>query len=183
MPIDYDAALYARARAAAGGTDERLFEDYFDAQWEMLRALRPKVIGHFDLVRLLSEEPDRDVRAWEGVWGKVIRNLKVVIEQGGLLELNSAALRKGLKEPYPGRAICEEFLAMGGKLTLSDDSHGVDHVGTNFGKAVEFLESLGVQEVWLLEAGKREGNAKRTLSTRSVPVVDIKKSLEPAIAA
>ncbi|RFU29050.1 hypothetical protein B7463_g7299, partial [Scytalidium lignicola] len=151
IPIDYDAKFYGQAREAAGGTDERLFEDYFDSQLEMLRALRPVVVGHFDLIRLMSEEPDRDLKAWgkEGVWERVLRNLRVVVEQGGLLEVNSAALRKGLKEPYPGRSICEEFLKMGGKLTLSDDSHGIDHVGTNYKRAFDYLDSLGVKEVYL----------------------------------
>lgn len=108
IPIDFDAAMYARAVAAtADGTEERLFEDYYDLQWEMLTALRPRVVGHFDLIRLLSERPGRDLREWRGVWEKVKRNLAVVAEQGGWLECNSAALRKGLEEPYPCRAIAE----------------------------------------------------------------------------
>jgi histidinol-phosphatase (PHP family) len=108
IPIDFDLAYYAKAREAAGGTDERLFEDYFDAQFQMLRTLRPTVVGHFDLIRLLSAEPDRDLRACgEGVWERVVRNLEVVVRQGGLLEVNSSALRKGLKEPYPSRSVCQ----------------------------------------------------------------------------
>lgn len=73
----------------------------------MLLALRPPVIGHFDLIRLLSEDPARDVRQWKGVWDKVVRNLKCAAEMGAWLECNSAALRKGLAEPYPGRVIAE----------------------------------------------------------------------------
>lgn len=107
IPIDFDKALYLQARAVAGGTDERLFEDYFDAQWEMLNALKPAVVGHFDLVRLLSDDPDVEFRSMEGVWERVRRNLECIVEQGGLLEINSSALRKGLKEPYPSRSICQ----------------------------------------------------------------------------
>jgi len=107
IPIDYDRAMYAEAREAAGGTDERLFEDYFDAQFEMLTALEPRVVGHFDLIRLFSEEPDGELRGMKGVWGRVVRNLELIVEQGGLLEINSSALRKGLREPYPGRSICQ----------------------------------------------------------------------------
>jgi len=175
VPIDYDAAFYAKAREISGGSEEKLFEDYFDEQYEMLRALKPRVVGHFDLIRLLSEEPDRDLRQWKGVWEKVKRNLAMVVQQGGLLEINSSALRKGLKEPYPGRWICEEFLGQGGKLTLSDDSHGVAHVGTNFGRAVEFLEALGVRELWLLEPGKKE---EKTAGLRSVPLKEVKQGVE-----
>lgn len=174
IPIDYDAAFYNKARDVSGGTDELLFGDYFDSQLEMLQTLKPRVVGHFDLIRLLSDEPDRDLSAWKGIWVKVVRNLKVVVEQGGLLEINSSALRKGLKEPYPARSITETFLRMGGKLTLSDDSHGVDQVGTNFGRAVDFLESLGVEEVFCLET---KGDVK-SLETIGVKLKDVKSSLK-----
>lgn len=117
MPIDYDAATYARAVEISGsgsgaGSEEALQGDYYDLQHEMLLALRPRVVGHFDLVRLLASEPNADPRTrWGdeggGVWDKVRRNLEVVRSQGGWLECNTAALRKGLDEPYPGRAIAE----------------------------------------------------------------------------
>jgi histidinol-phosphatase (PHP family) len=172
-PIDYDAVFYQKARNVSGGADEELFGSYFDLQFQMLEMLRPKVVGHFDLIRLKSDEPDRDLRVWKGVWERIVRNLKVVVEQGALLEINTSALRKGLKEPYPGRSICEEFLGMGGKLTLSDDSHGIDQVGTNFERALDFVSNLGVSELWLLERG-----ADGVLGTASVKVEDIRKSLK-----
>jgi histidinol-phosphatase (PHP family) len=110
IPIDFDAATYASAVAASSPpTEERLFEDYYDLQHAMLKALRPRVVGHFDLIRLLSrEQPDGPgIRSWPGVWERVKRNLAVVREQGGWLECNSAALRKGLQEPYPCRVVAE----------------------------------------------------------------------------
>jgi histidinol-phosphatase (PHP family) len=85
----------------------------------MLEGLKPKVVGHFDLVRLLSKEPGRDVREWKGVWERIVRNLKVVKEQGGWLECNTAALRKGLAEPYPCRAIAEVSFPLGlGRMSV-----------------------------------------------------------------
>lgn len=107
--IDFDKAMYARAREAAGGTEEKLFERYYDEQFEMLGDLEPRVVGHFDLVRLLSEEPGRELKGWMGggVWERVVRNLRFVARYGGWLECNTSALRKGLEEPYPGREIAE----------------------------------------------------------------------------
>jgi histidinol-phosphatase (PHP family) len=107
VPIDYDGVMYAQARERAGGTDERLFEDYFDAQWEMLQELKPPVVGHFDLIRLKSDDPDGSFVRWPGVWQKIRRNLEFVAGYGGMLELNSAALRKGMSEPYPKAEICK----------------------------------------------------------------------------
>ncbi|KAJ0298727.1 hypothetical protein COL922a_013962, partial [Colletotrichum nupharicola] len=66
VPIDYDRAMYEQARDAAGGSDERLFEAYFDEQLHMLQQLRPLVVGHFDLIRLKSDDPERSFKQWAG---------------------------------------------------------------------------------------------------------------------
>ncbi|PVH86690.1 histidinol phosphate phosphatase H [Cadophora sp. DSE1049] len=177
IPIDYDAAFYAKARDVVGGTDERLFEDYFDSQYEMLNELKPRVVGHFDLIRLLSSKPNASLKEMNGVWERVVRNLKVVVEQGGLLEINSSALRKGLEEPYPMRCVCKEFLGLGGRLTLSDDSHGIVQVGTNFERAIAYLESLGVQEVFTLQGKGVSGVSE--VGVKSVALKSVKESFKP----
>lgn len=107
IPIDYDREMYVKARGRSGGTDKQLFEDYFDLQFEMLRALKPPVVGHFDLIRLRSDDPNADCVRWDEVRQKISRNLDFIVGYGGLLELNSAALRKGLSEPYPAKTICQ----------------------------------------------------------------------------
>ena len=106
IPIDYDRSMYEKARSISGGSDEKLFEDYYDAQLEMLEALKPPVVGHFDLIRLKSDDPNTTSEQWPEVWKRVLRNLDFIAEYGGLLEINSAALRKGMQEPYPNKRIC-----------------------------------------------------------------------------
>ncbi|KAM0521841.1 hypothetical protein ACHAPE_002403 [Trichoderma viride] len=151
IPIDFDKAMYAEAVKAAGGSEERVYEDYYDLQYEMLKALKPRIVGHFDLIRLMSEEPGRDVRQWEGVWQRIKRNLEYAAEIGAWLECNTSALRKGLAEPYPCRVVSEHWLQLGGKFTMSDDSHGIAQVATNYTRALTFLEDLGVGEVWTFQ--------------------------------
>ena len=107
IPIDFDRAKYEEARTIAGGTDEDLYEAYFDAQFRMLQALKPPIIGHFDLIRLKGDEPDGDSRQYSGVWAKILRNLDFIVSFGGIMEINSAALRKGMSQPYPRQEICE----------------------------------------------------------------------------
>ncbi|PYI12033.1 histidinol phosphate phosphatase H [Aspergillus sclerotiicarbonarius CBS 121057] len=157
VPIDYDRALYEKARELAGGTDEQLFEAYFDEQLDMLQQVKPVVVGHFDLIRLKSDDPERSFTEYPRVWAKILRNLDYVAGYGGLLELNSAALRKGMSEPYPKGEICTEFLARGGRFCLSDDSHGLEQVGLNFHRVLPFMEQVGISTVHYLELG--EGDA------------------------
>jgi histidinol-phosphatase (PHP family) len=70
---------------------------------------------------------------------------------------------------------------MGGKFTLSDDSHGIAQVGTNFGRAIEYLESLGVKEVYTFERNvSTESSGEKSLSLNGVPLASVKGTFIPA---
>ncbi|KAI9736360.1 MAG: histidinolphosphatase [Cirrosporium novae-zelandiae] len=167
VPIDLDHTLYAKAQSLSGGTEERLFEDYFDAQLDMLKALKPQVVGHFDLIRLKSVDPNGSFKRWNGVWKKIVRNLEFVATYGGMLELNSASLRKGMDEPYPKGEICETFVEKGGRFCFSDDSHAVEQVGLNYGKVVQFIEKFGIKEIYYLQSDEK-GIGNTTVSVIAV---------------
>ena len=180
VPIDFDQAMYDQAVAASNNSEEaELFEAYFDAQHEMLQALRPRVVGHFDLIRLFSAfEKQRDAlpplaKHWPAVWEKVVRNLAFVLSYNGWLELNTSALRKGLADAYPMREIAVEWVRMGGEFTMSDDSHGIGQVGTNYARGLGYLEELGVGEVWTLKRGE-DGEVRE----RAVGVGEFRGSLK-----
>jgi histidinol-phosphatase (PHP family) len=76
---------------------------YLDAQYEMIEALEPEVIGHFDLCLLFNHGYRLDVS--EEVWKRVKRNVKRVVEYGGLFEANGAAIRKGWETSYPSKEV------------------------------------------------------------------------------
>ncbi|PWY64059.1 histidinol-phosphatase [Aspergillus heteromorphus CBS 117.55] len=181
IPIDYDRALYETARERAGGSDAQLFEAYFDEQLDMLQQLRPVVVGHFDLIRLKSDDPERSFTLWPRVWEKILRNLDFVAAYGGLLEVNSAALRKGMSEPYPKGEICKEFLARGGRFCLSDDSHGLDQVGLNFHRVVPFLEQAGISTMHYLALGEADSGGEKVdprfprTQIKSVALAEVKE--------
>jgi histidinol-phosphatase (PHP family) len=119
VPIDFDLPLYHKARDLSDGTDEGIFADYFDDQYEMLQALKPPVVAHFDLIRLKSDDTERSFKTWPRIWEKIERNLKFVTEYGGVLELNSSSLRKGMSEPYPQVEICQ--VSTLGSLRITGD--------------------------------------------------------------
>lgn len=194
IPTDYDKPMYHEARDAAGGSDERIFEDYYDSQHEMLLTVVPTVVAHFDVIRLLSDEPNQDPANMPGVWAKILRNLQLIQAQGGLLEINSSAIRKGLKEPYPVRRICQvrpavftstvsllifdqEFIAIGGRFTLSDDSHGIAQVGLNYQRSIEYLKSLGVENVYYLE--RDVSDSRSALLQKPAPVAEMNVNAYP----
>lgn len=133
IPIDYDTETYHAARKISGGEDEQLFCHYLDAQLEMLQALKPPVVGHFDLIRLKSDSPDTSFTAWPNVWNKVVRNLRFIATYGGVLELNSSSLRKGMREAYPQVDICKVCLSIGNRpVLMPNDFLGIRGYGGSF---------------------------------------------------
>ncbi|THV96067.1 histidinol phosphatase [Aureobasidium pullulans] len=172
-PIDFDHDMYYEARTIAGGSDEDVFAAFFDEQYDMLKALTPPLVGHFDLIRLKSDDPERNWTTMPAVWEKIVRNLDFVASYGGILELNSSAIRKGMSEPYPKAEICKEFVKNGGRFALSDDSHATSQVGLNFSKVLSFVENTGIEEIHYFTP--KTDNSFDTSSTKSVSLEQLKK--------
>lgn len=56
---------------------------------------------------------------------------------------------------------------------MSDDSHGIKQVATNYGRAVKFMNGLGVKDVWTFQRSPHPGveqEAKAGLEEVSVPL-------------
>lgn len=149
--IDDTLEKYARAAELSGGI-EALYCDYFDTQYEMLDRLRPAVVGHLDLIRLLDPEYPEHLRRPE-VWQRIERNLDRVAEQGAILDVNVRALSKGQPEPYPSRSILVAARERGIAVATGDDSHGVAGVGENCEAGIRLLEELGFSTLWPVPGG------------------------------
>ncbi|KAK9478148.1 polymerase/histidinol phosphatase-like protein [Lipomyces japonicus] len=152
VPIDFDITHWVEAMNRCGGTPRQLYATYFDDQYEMLKDLRPPVVGHFDLIRLFSiDDSEKPISQWPEVLERVNRNLDFIVSYGGLIELNSAAIRKGWKEPYPREDICKIIIEKGGRFALSDDSHGLAQIGLNFHKVLDQVIKLGINKLYYLD--------------------------------
>ena len=154
--FDFDPSRYRQAVAATGGI-VALYLNYFDLQYDMIRTLRPAVVGHFDLVRLYDPEYRTRLKL-PLIAEKVERNLAAMKQYGLLLDVNMRALSKGASEPYPTRDILILARKMGLHAVPGDDSHGVASVGNHLHAAVRLLTELGFDTRWdRLTAGIRPG--------------------------
>jgi histidinol-phosphatase (PHP family) len=146
LPFDSGPEDYKRAVRACKDV-ESLYCRYFDLQLEVMQTLQPKVIAHFDLIRIFDEAY---AQRWQSpvIRQRIERNLDHVARNGMILDYNVAALRKGMSEPYIARPILERVRQLGIPVVPGDDSHGPDLVGAHIDDGIAILEGEGFSTVW-----------------------------------
>lgn len=143
--IDFSRGEYERALEQAGSL-EALYCEYFDQQYQLLTALQPAVVGHFDLVRIFDDDYEATLKR-PAVEERIDRNLDFMRQHELILDFNLRGLYKG-REPYPCRAILDRAVAMGLAIAPGDDSHGVASVGHHYEEGLAILADAGVAGPW-----------------------------------
>jgi histidinol-phosphatase (PHP family) len=70
-----------------------------------------------------------------------------VAESGIVVDVNSAGLRKPIREIYPSRKLLEMFYRRGVPITLSSDAHAPGEVGADYEKSIALVRDVGYREV------------------------------------
>ncbi len=146
IAFDYSKEHYQAACERCGGIDG-LYLTYFDEQYEMIRALSPHVVGHFDIVRIF--DPDYRSRLVNPpIWEKIVRNLALIKQLDLILDFNLRPLARGESEPYLSAPILDKAHAMGIDIVPGDDSHGVETIDAHMHTAIDMLQTAGVSTTW-----------------------------------
>ena len=146
ISFDFSREDYFGAVESLGGHDN-LYRRYFDQQYELIKALNPAVIGHFDLIRI--HDPDYKARlARPEIAARIDRNLQLIADRGLILDFNLAALSKNMYEPYVSVNILEKARKMGIAVVPGDDSHSVDSVGRHLDAGIKILTGMGFNTDW-----------------------------------
>jgi histidinol-phosphatase (PHP family) len=69
----------------------------------------------------------------------------MVKKQDMIVEMNTAGLRKYVKEPYPESSILKMIIERDIPMVLSSDSHKPEEIGYNFQESFEILRNLGLK--------------------------------------
>ena len=112
-----------------------------------MEALRPEVVGHFDLARVF--DPDYRER-WKvpAIRERAYRNLARIAELDLVLDFNVRALLKEQPEPYVSEPWLARAVELGVSVVPGDDSHGVATVGACIARGVELLRAAGASTEW-----------------------------------
>lgn len=158
--IDYTPEQFQAAVAACGGL-EKLCIRYYETLAEMVPALQPEVVAHFDLVRRYG--PDEAAVGTPKIRAAAERALEAVRAQGAILDINTAGYRKGLGRPYPAPWILERAREMRIPCCFGDDSHRVREVGAGLEDARAYLLANGIREICALTP-EAQGLARRVIA-------------------
>jgi len=146
MPFDTSPDIYTQTAVRCGGLDA-LYCAYFDQQFEMIRALKPHVVGHLDIIRIFdSDYPRRLVK--RAIWDKIVRNLELIKQLDLILDFNLRPLSRGEAEPYLSAPILQKASELGIDIVPGDDSHGIDSIGELMQRGIQILRSAGISTDW-----------------------------------
>jgi histidinol-phosphatase (PHP family) len=136
-----------------GGADvEKVWTHYFETLGEAARSGMFDVLAHPDLVKVWGDParvPNRDLRFYYDAAMDGIADSDVAIE------VSTSGLRKPVGEIYPARAFIEMCLEAGRPIALSSDAHTPNDLAYRYDDALEYLESLGVDELAVFERRER----------------------------
>lgn len=128
----------------AGRTQEAGYLEYFESVLENIRAFDGfDVYGHIDYV--VRYGPTKNKCYTYGAYREVIDAiLRLLIQKGKGIEINTAGFKYGLKHPNPTEEIIARYRALGGEIiTVGADAHKPEDVAFDFEKVPEILKAAG----------------------------------------
>jgi histidinol-phosphatase (PHP family) len=127
---------------------EEIWQRYFDAYAQMAKSCLFDFLAHPDLVKKFGHRPQGDLSRFYS------KALDAVAEAGVVMEINTAGLRKDVREIYPSR----DFLAAAHQrnipIVINSDAHSPKEVAAGFDDAYMLARDVGYREVMMFKGRK-----------------------------
>jgi len=127
-----------------GKSDKEAYREYFESILENIRKFTNfDVYGHLDYVVRYGRSMDRDYfyEDYSDVFEEI---LKLLIDKGKGIELNTRGTKYGLKELHPATKIIKRYRELGGEIiTVGSDGHSSADISQGFELAGEVLKECG----------------------------------------
>lgn len=127
-----------------GRKEEDCYMEYFQSILENIRAFDGfDVYGHIDYV--VRYGPTKNANySWTQYQDVIDEILKLLIEKGKGIELNTGGFKYGLGHPNPTEEIIRRYRELGGEIiTIGADAHAPQHIGYDFQKVPTILKEAG----------------------------------------
>ncbi len=127
-----------------------VYKEYFSKIEEMANSKLFDIVGHIDLVKVFGHKPKKDIK-------DIAKNAIKAIKKANMsVEINTAGLRKPVKERYPNNELLEIILNEGIDLTLSSDAHSIEQVGFMINETLNELKKLGINELTIYKNRQKQ---------------------------
>lgn len=140
-----------------GRNEEECYREYFESIAENIRAFDGfDVYGHIDYV--VRYGPNRNNDYSYTKYADVIDEiLKLLIEKGKGIEINTGGFKYGLGHPNPTEEIIARYRELGGEIiTVGADAHAPAHIAYDFGKVPSILKKAGFRYFTVFKERKPE---------------------------
>ena len=130
---------------------------YLDVTLQNIRAFDDfDVYGHIDYIIRYVPDGDR-VFSYKKHADQVDAVLKLLIEKGKGIEINTGGYKAGLSEPNPCHDVLRRYTELGGELiTRGSDAHTTEYVAYRFADAKEVLRECGFRYFTVFRERKAE---------------------------
>ena len=134
---------------AFDGDADACAETYFRRVQTIAEIPEADVVGHFDLLTKFDEpEPLFDAGS-PRYRHAALTAMEALVRAGKIFELNTGAVSRGYRtEFYPSNQLLRDLRDLGGKLTITSDSHAADTVVFGYAQAEQTARDAGFQELW-----------------------------------
>ena len=127
-----------------GRKEKDCYREYFESILENIQVFDDfDVYGHIDYV--VRYGPTRNTNyLWNDYQDVIDEILRLLIQKGKGIEINTGGLKYGLGHPNPTEEILARYHELGGEIiTLGADAHAPEHVGYDFEKLPSILKTAG----------------------------------------
>ena len=133
-----------------GKSQKQYIEEYYDELLGIVKKFNNySVLGHMDVIRRYDRNGDYP---FEKIMYKIEDILKIVIENGKGIEVNTSCYRYNVGDLMPSTDIIKLYKKLGGEIiTVGSDSHYSEHVGYRVLETQQALSELGFKYVCTFE--------------------------------
>lgn len=127
-----------------GKTDEEGYRRAFEISLENVRNIADfDVLGHIDYIVRYGRNKEQDYSYAKNA-DYVDEILRILIQNGKGLEVNTGGFKCGLAFTHPHQDILKRYKELGGEIvTIGSDAHAPEHVAYDFYRVGQYLESCG----------------------------------------
>ena len=151
IPLDLRMECIDNCLKAFGGDIEAIAENYYGNLATYLRARRPDIVGHFDLLTKYDEKAKAHFLGNPKHDRIAERFIKELVKEDFLFEVNTGAIARKLRTtPYPAVNLLHEIKKSSSRIIITSDCHDADYLDCNFAETKAMLYDIGFRKMTVL---------------------------------